>query len=238
MKRWNTPTLDEMRHWEWSQMSNRDLSEKHQVNREKVRNARIALGVEPFVKPPKSKPEPDTSNLKALSDKDIVSDSWKASFWRFVRKETSVRSKHVSTPCWIWMGSLLCTQRGKTYGRMNVQLKDRILNALTHRLSFIIHHGPIPAGKLVRHTCDEKLCVNPGHLVLGTYAENGQDTFDRMTLPRGTAKPSAKLNDDLVKDARDRFSKGESLSSISKSLGVHFKTIQTAIDGRSWRHVL
>jgi ribosome-binding protein aMBF1 (putative translation factor) len=43
----------------------------------------------------------------------------------------------------------------------------------------MIHHGPVPAGMQVCHTCDNKMCVRPDHLWLGTWAENMQDMYSK-----------------------------------------------------------
>jgi hypothetical protein len=48
-----------------------------------------------------------------------------------------------------------------------------------HRISYVIHHGPIPAGMVVRHKCDNPECSNPDHLELGTDAENVGDRIAR-----------------------------------------------------------
>jgi len=44
-----------------------------------------------------------------------------------------------------------------------------------HRMSYLIHVGDIPAGKVVMHSCDNPSCVNPDHLSVGSYSDNIQD---------------------------------------------------------------
>lgn len=72
-----------------------------------------------------------------------------------------------STGCWLWTGRL--TDKG--YGVISLKGKDH----LTHRLSYMLHFGPIPDGLLVCHACDIPNCVNPDHLFLGTVTDNNRD---------------------------------------------------------------
>ncbi len=39
--------------------------------------------------------------------------------------------------------------------------------------------GPIPAELILRHTCDNRQCINPEHLILGTRYDNMQDMISR-----------------------------------------------------------
>ncbi|WP_353850864.1 HNH endonuclease signature motif containing protein [Acidithiobacillus sp.] len=62
-----------------------------------------------------------------------------------------------------------------------------------HRLAFAIGHGVDPAGKVVRHTCDNRSCVNPDHLELGSHQDNMDDMVARGRQSKGERHPDAKL---------------------------------------------
>lgn len=82
-------------------------------------------------------------------------------------------------PCWEWLAGV-----GGKDGRGYFSSKG--IKWLSYRLVYTLVQGDIPAGQVVRHMCDNKLCCNPYHLELGSQSENEQDKYerDRYGFPR------------------------------------------------------
>lgn len=77
------------------------------------------------------------------------------------------RCKVSDTGCWEFQGFI----HPKGYGEMSYR-GDAVR---VHRLSFMLHKGPIPDGHQVCHSCDNRRCCNPDHLWTGTNNDNVQD---------------------------------------------------------------
>lgn len=110
---------------------------------------------------------------------------------------------------------------------------------LVHRVVWELAHGTIPAGKVIRHRCDNPPCVNPEHLEIGTVADNNRDRDirGRHRALRGSKNGYAKLSEWQVIDIRKRLNQGESTYSLAGEFGVSQSTIWMIKSGQTWQHV-
>src|ERR1700749_4969342 len=77
--------------------------------------------------------------------------------------------------CWLWIGGTI----NKGYGNFTW---GRGVNILAHRFSYEIHKGKIPEGKIILHSCDNPICVNPEHLTIGTQQDNVNDMMNKNRM--------------------------------------------------------
>jgi HNH endonuclease len=145
-------------------------------------------------------------------------------FWR-------VTDKSSDDACWEYFG----LQSTNGYGRFKIGKK----NIRAHRYSYELHKGPIPDGLVVRHTCDNKLCVNPAHLLVGTQADNMQDmvTRKRGGKSQGSSHAYAKLSESDIPVIRALVDSGKSLSAVSRLYGVGVCAISNIAKRKSWKHI-
>ena len=106
-----------------------------------------------------------------------------------------------------------------------------------HRVSYMVHIGPIPDGMLVCHRCDNPPCGNPAHLFLGTTQDNTADKVAKGRQLRGQHHPGATLTaDDVVEIRSTPGVEGFAVrAELADRFGVTRATIRNIAWRRSWR---
>lgn len=130
--------------------------------------------------------------------------------------------------CWLWCGA----RYGNGYG----YFKFGKGGIPAHRFAWRLYNGEIPAGLLVCHRCDNRVCVNPEHLFVGSHSDNLNDMHakGRNNTPRGERHIRAKLTERDVIDIRNDI---RSLVEIGRQYGFD-KSYAWKIKNRwHWKHI-
>ena len=126
--------------------------------------------------------------------------------------------------CWPWQGARDPDGYGVIKRNDGIQVK-------AHRVAFAARIGPVPAGTLICHHCDNPPCVNPAHLFAGTPRDNSADMKNKGRAARGerhgmtslTKKQAAAIRCDL------RFQR-----IIAAEYGVSQSTVSAIKRGATW----
>lgn len=138
--------------------------------------------------------------------------------------------KKSSDGCWNWIGPI----RWNGYGLWHVNQTK----SLAHRASYERYIGPIPEGLVVCHACDNRKCVNPNHLWVGSQADNLADMRRKGRAHKGPSvhsehHPLSKIN---VKIARKiRFDK-RNAREIAEQYGVSRSLVYGIKAGTHWKY--
>jgi hypothetical protein len=132
--------------------------------------------------------------------------------------------------CWEWIRSKDIKGYGQIYYNGSMQH--------AHRISWIVENNKqIPLGMCVCHHCDNRSCVNPKHLFLGTIQDNNLDKVmkGRCASLKGEENPSSKLKLNDVIFIRNFPRKWGSGSYLSKRFNVKPCTISSILQNRIWK---
>lgn len=178
----------------------------------------------------------------------------KEKFLKRVNKKGPVHPIHGQ--CWIWCGPMY----KDGYGQVALLGEHR-----AHRVAYSLAFGTIPEGKQVLHRCDNRGCVNPDHLFLGTHSDNMRDmtskgrqaTGDRAgprlypeSRKKGESNHFSKLTEREVLEIRNKFRSictrrggdgkfrvSTNMRYLSQEYGVCYLCIKAIIKRKTWKHV-
>lgn len=149
-----------------------------------------------------------------------MSESIEERFW----SKVDVRGPDA---CWPWTA-------GKDHYQYGAMLGVHGTMVHASRIVWELTYGPIPEGLCVLHRCDNRPCVNPAHLFLGTKADNSRDM---ATKGRWRNQHSTRLTEADVREIRRLAADGVGANSIGRAFGIHHKTVYDIVRRTSWRHV-
>lgn len=142
-------------------------------------------------------------------------------FWLYVDKTHT---------CWNWIGYRNPDGYGE-YCLISTERKSKHIGA--HRYSWFLAHGEYPPkGILVMHTCDNRACVNPAHLITGTPKDNTHDAMRKKRLAFGERSGMSKLTDAQVIEIRRLRTNKVPLKEVGKMFGIHWSYVSEICIGR------
>lgn len=130
--------------------------------------------------------------------------------------------------CWEWTGCI----HPKGYGLFRTKQLNQYR---AHRAAWVLARGEIPAGIWVLHRCDNRRCVNPNHLFLGTAKDNSSDMVKKGRSAYGERHGYSKLTEKAVRQIR-RDKRGA--SEIARAHGVSRSLIFKIKARAIWTHIL
>ncbi len=132
-----------------------------------------------------------------------------------------IKYQIIANGCW------LCTShRPDKYGYPRMY-KNRVF-----RHMYELNYGKIKKWTLIKHSCDNRLCINPLHLNKGTIQENIKERDVRGRTAKGENNGRSKLN--AIEVAEIRANNTTPNMQLSRIYGVNAKIIRDIKQGKTW----
>lgn len=147
-------------------------------------------------------------------------------FWSSVDKNGLVMP-HMDTSCWIWIKGT------NVYGYpiFNFNYKQYRSSHFAYELENNVY---LSSGEQLNHICDNKVCVRPFHLYIGTQQENIQDRNNRGRQAKGSNHGKAVLTENRVRNIRKLYSDGHRQIDIAQTLELPRYLVWQIVHNKTW----
>lgn len=135
--------------------------------------------------------------------------------------------------CYLWMGCI----KENGYGKVGVHDAQGKRSLWAHRVAYEHLVGPIPANMFVCHKCDNRACVNPRHLFLGTGLDNSRDMVKKQRSNKGGRHPLVRISEDAVRAIRRMRASGSTWAEIATAHAVSSWHVQNIVNRKRWGHI-
>lgn len=137
--------------------------------------------------------------------------------------------------CWEWQGAF----HYSGYGLFSFSPeRGRQVNIRAHRISYFLTQYKLPMAKVVCHECDNRKCVKPSHLFIGTRNDNAQDMVRKKRQAVGISVFTTKLTPEEVHQIRIlHHVEGVNCCELARRYCVVPSTIWNAVNNILWRHL-
>jgi len=152
--------------------------------------------------------------------------------------------------CWEWQGPVNNQGYGVLFLNQNRENGRRMVKP-AHRYSYEKYVGDIPEGMCLMHSCDNRSCVNPKHLSVGTWADNNRDRSIKgrsgkkhyseedkqhySEVFRGEGNPCAKLTEEGARHIK--YFRDMPVKELMAKYGISKTTVGHIRSGRAWKHI-
>lgn len=132
-----------------------------------------------------------------------------------------------TSDCIVWIGAV------KNNGYGNFYLCGKWINA--HKAAWLFKNGEIPNGLMIRHICDNRLCVNTNHMVLGTHQDNMNDMVQRGRSAQKSNHFNAHFTNSQVLKMRELFDLNQkTIPDLVKMYKSKYSTVYQIVKRLRW----